>query len=267
MKNLFLSKELLFTATLIVAVINNSFAQLSPPGLGKAKTASWFAFGLKQSLDSTQQKESTTYIGMGRKSGLDESNPMSNLAILVINEEISNHFREHWIYAYALSYRRSNLFEPYAPYEDLDPAIEQEFRAYGRFSYVTGNDGLKWKNTIRQEFRKFYNSDFSNPDETFQLRTRFKTQLNIDLGNQKIHHIIGSAEVLFSISKENYPENKWSKFGYKETRFGLYYSLSPRDIPLVFDLGYMHNIIGQSDVVDVNYVALDIIWKDPFKKW
>lgn len=261
------SSENLCAAILIVIAMHSSFAQLSPPGLGKAKTASWFAFGLKQSLDSMKRMESTTYIGMGRKSGLDESNPMSNFAILVINEEISNHFREHWIFSYALSYRRSNLFEPFAPYEDLNPAIEQEFRAYSRFSYVTGNDGIQWKNTMRQEFRKFYNSDFSNPDETFQLRTRFKTQLNIDLGTQKIHQIIGSAEILFSISKENYPENKWSKFGYKESRFGLYYSLSPRDIPFVFDFGYIHNIIGRSDVVDVNYIALDIIWKNPFKKW
>lgn len=265
MKEYFLNKTLVLAVIFMVA-FQSTFAQLSPPGLGKAKTASWFAFGVKQSLDSLKKKESTTYIGLGRKSNPDARNPLSKMAILVINEEISNHYSEHWTYSYALSYRRSNLYDSYAPYEELNPAIEQEFRVYGRYSYLLGTEGVKWKNTVRQEFRKFFNPDFSQTDENFQLRTRLKTQLNVDLGTQKIHHLIGSVEALFAISKEHSPKNKWSKFGYKESRFGLYYSVTPHDIPFVFDLGYMHNIIGKSDVVDVNYIAFDVIWKNPFGK-
>jgi hypothetical protein len=71
--------------------------------------------------------------------------------------------------------------------------------------------------------------------------------------------------MLFAISKENEPEKQWSKFDYKESRLTLYYSLSPHEIPFIFDVGYMYNIIGKgTDSSDVNYLAVDIIWKNPF---
>ncbi|GAA3743943.1 MULTISPECIES: DUF2490 domain-containing protein [Flavobacterium] len=259
------SKLLLAVVIFVVTFSNKSYAQLSPPGLGEGKNAAWFAFGVRQSLDSLKQKESTTYVGYGLKSSPDENNPFSKMAILVINEEISNRYSKNWEYSYALSYRRSNNYNSEAPYEELNPAIEQEFRVYGRYSYITEGNGLKWKNTIRQEFRKFFNPDFSNTEENFQLRTRLKTQLSLDLGSTKTHHIIGGAEVLFAISKENEPEKEWSKFDYKESRLTLYYSLTPHEIPFIFDVGYMYNLIGKgSDISDVNYLALDIIWKNPF---
>ncbi|MEO5789383.1 DUF2490 domain-containing protein [Gelidibacter sp.] len=266
MKKICFQNKTLLLAVIFMAAFSNSYAQLSPPGLGKAKTAAWFAFGIKQSLDSLEHKVSTTYVGLGYKSDPDNTNPFTKMGILVLNEEISNRFHKNWEYSYALSYRRSNLYDSSAPYEKLSPAIEQEFRVYGRFSYITGTDHITWKNTIRQEFRKFYNPDFTKTDENFQLRTRLKTQLNFDLGTQKIHHIIGSAEALFAISKENYPKNNYSNFQYKEARLGLYYSITPQDIPFTFDLGYMHNIIGKSNVVDVNYLAIDVVWKNPFGK-
>ena len=266
MNKLFIDSKFLFLAVIFMTVITSSYAQLSPPGLGNANNASWFAFGIKQSLDTISHNVSTTYIGIGRKSSPDESNPFSKMAILVLNEEISNRYKEHWEYSYAISYRRSNLYESSAPYEELNPSIEQEFRVYGRYSYLTGNSRIKWKNTFRQEFRKFYTPDFSNTDENFQLRTRLKTQLNINLEPTSVHQIIGSAEALFAISKDNYPENEWSKFKYKEARLGLYYSLSPPDIPFTFDFGYMHNLIGKSDVINVDYIAFDVVWKNPFGK-
>ncbi|MBO9584859.1 MAG: DUF2490 domain-containing protein [Flavobacterium sp.] len=267
MKKVLARSKLFLAALIFVVTLSNTYAQLSPPGLGEAKNASWFAFGVRQSLDSLKQKESTTYVGVGLKSSPDENNPFSKMAILVINEEISNRYKKNWEYSYALSYRRSNNYDSAAPYETLDPAIEQEFRVYGRYSYVMEANGLKWKNTVRQEFRKFFNPDFSNAEENFQLRTRFKTQLSLDLGTTKTHHIIGGAEALFAISKENEPEKQWSKFDYKESRFTLYYSLSPHEIPFIFDVGYMYNLIGKgADISDVNYLAVDIIWKNPFGK-
>ncbi len=265
MKKVPARSKLLLAALIFVVTLSNTYAQLSPPGLGEAKNASWFAFGVRQSLDSLKQKESTTYVGVGLKSSPDENNPFSKMAILVINEEISNRYKKNWEYSYALSYRRSNNYNSTAPYETLDPAIEQEFRVYGRYSYIMEGNGLKWKNTVRQEFRKFFNPDFSNAEENFQLRTRLKTQLSLDLGTTKTHHIIGGAEALFAISKENEPEKQWSKFDYKESRFTLYYSLSPHEIPFIFDIGYMYNLIGKGAAIsDVNYLAVDIIWKNPF---
>lgn len=265
MKKVPAKSKLLLAALIFVVTIGNSYAQLSPPGLGEANNASWFAFGVRQSLDSLKQKESSTYVGIGLKSSPDENNPFSKMAILVINEEISNRYEKNWEYSYALSYRRSNNYDSASPYETLNPAIEQEFRVYGRYSYIMEGNGLKWKNTIRQEFRKFFNPDFSTAGESFQLRTRLKIQLSLNLGTSKTHHIIGGAEMLFAISKENEPEKQWSKFDYKESRLTLYYSLNPHEIPFIFDVGYMYNLIGKgSDISDVNYLAVDIIWKNPF---
>lgn len=265
MKTLLSRNKRQIIAMVGMLLFSTTYAQLSPPGLGKANTASWFAFGIKQRLDTLKQKESTTYIGIGRKSNPDENNPMSKPGILVLNEEISNHYKEHWTYSYALSYRRSNLYASEAPFDETEPSIEQEFRVYGRYSYLMGNQNIKWKNTVRQEFRKFFNPDFSKTDENYQFRTRLKSQVNFALGTQKVHQIIVSAEALFAISRENFPEEEWSKFAYKESRFALYYSLSPKEIPFTFDLGYMYNLIGKDSNVDgVNYLALDVVLKNPF---
>ncbi|WP_413997994.1 hypothetical protein ACMDB5_09340 [Flavobacterium sp. W1B] len=267
MRKLFKSKKTVLTAIIFLIAFTASYGQLSAPGLGKGKTASWFAFGVKQSLDSLQKKESMTYIGIGRKSTLDDTNPFNKMAILVLNQEFSNRYAKNWQYSYAISYRRQNEYESTAPYETADPAIKQEFRIYGRYSYLTGNNRLKWKNTFRQEYRKFFNPDFTKSDEDYQFRTRLKTQLNVDLGTQKLHHIIGSAEALFSISKEHSPKSEWTKFDYKESRFALYYSLTPREIPFTFDFGYAYNLIGKgAKTSGVHYLAIDVIWNNPFGK-
>ena len=188
------------------------------------------------------------------------------MGILVLNQEFSNHYTKHWQYSYAISYRRSDLYESAAPYEHADPAIEQEFRLYGRYTYLTEIGAVKWKNTFRQEYRKFFNPDFTKSGEDYQFRTRLKTQVNIDLGTEKLHHIIGSAEALFAISKENRPINEWTKFSYKESRFGVYYQLTPHEIPFTFDFGYMYNLIGKNKKTGVNYLAIDVVWNNPFGK-
>lgn len=267
MRNALNIKKNALTAILFLLAFTSSYAQLSPPGLGKAKTASWFAFGIKQALDTVHKKESTTYIGIGRKSSPENTNPFNKMGILVLNQEFSNHYAKNWQYSYAISYRRSNEYESTAPYQTADPAIEQEFRIYGRYTYLTEFGAVKWKNTFRQEYRKFFTPDFTKSNEDYQFRTRLKSQINIDLGTQKLHHIIGSAEALFAISKENRPTSEWTKFSYKESRFGLYYQLTPREIPFTFDFGYMYNLIGKGTKTSgVNYLAIDVVWNNPFGK-
>ena len=266
MTKLLITKKTILTGLLLLLTVT-IFAQVSPPGLGKGKNASWFAFAIKQSLDSLHKKESTTYIGIGRKSTPDDSNPFNKMGILILNQEFSNRYHKNWQYSYAISYRRQNEYESTAPYDLANPAIKQEFRIYGRYSYLTGTSTIKWKTTFRQEYRKFFNPDFTKNSEDYQLRTRLKTQLNIDLGTQKIHHIIGSAEALFSTSKKYKPASEWTKFEYKDSRFGLYYSLTPKEIPFTFDFGYGYNLIGKgSKTSGVNFLAIDIIWNNPFGK-
>lgn len=96
-------------------------AQISPPGLGLANSASWFAVGVRQELDTLKAWQSVTYIGIGRKSNPDNYNPLAKPAILVMNQEFYHQFHHHWQYSFALSYRRQDEYEKLSPYEHESP--------------------------------------------------------------------------------------------------------------------------------------------------
>ncbi len=246
--------------------MSNSFSQISSPGLGKANTASWFAFGIRQELDTIQGKgwQSMSYIGLGRKSNPDNYDPFFKQAIFAVNQEFYHQFHSDWQYSFALSYRRQDEYLDNPPYEHDTPKLKQEFRLYSRFSYIFKTSNIKLIPTFRQEFRKFYAPDFQNVSEDFQLRSRFRLQLAVNLDARKTHKLIASSEQLFSISKET-DSNTWTDFSYRESRFSLYYSLSPKTIPFVFSLGYMNNLVGVKDSYNVHYLAFDIVIENPFK--
>lgn len=243
-------------------------AQISPPGLGEAKTASWSAFGVKHQLDSLGKKTSLSYIAIGRKSSPDNNNLFSKQAILVINHEVYHSFAPHQQYSYALSYRRQPVYEKESPYEK--EGTEQEFRVYGRYAY-TFNFGKKWKlkSTIRQEFRKFFDPGFHNTEEIFQLRTRLKNQLTYTLSSKNNQKLALSTEFLFSASYLNDPSPKWTPFGYKEMRIAVYYMFCIPKSPFSVDIGYMNDLIQDSHSITkggVHYLAADLIWNLPYKK-
>lgn len=249
-----------FLYTLIFSLINVfAYSQITPPGLGKTNSASWFAIGLKQKLN--EKNTSVTYLGLGRVSGTDESEPINYPALFVADQEFSHKLNNHWKYNVALSYRRqheyTNGFKEPAAY------IKQEFRFYTRLKYALKFDKFKWAGTVRQEVRKFYNDDFSRLPNDFQLRTRLRSQLYYSLGSHSRHILSVSAEALFSIAHD--ADAGWDNFDYKESRFCLYYTFKPQNIPVVFDVGYMNDLIGYGgDVTDVNYLAFDIIVENPF---
>lgn len=255
-------------STLIGPILLSSLiaqAQISPPGLGNANTASWIAIGVRQRLDTANHKQSVTYVGVGRISNPDDENPFKKSAIIVINEEFYNQFHKHWQYSVALSYRRQNEYEDVAPYEKQSNGngLKQEFRVYGRFSYILRTKNWKLVSTYRQEFRKFYTSSFKDWEENYQLRSRFRVQLTRSLDRNKKHNLVASAEALFSISKESNKE--WTDWDYHESRFCFYYSFIPLKSSLVVSIGYMNNLIGKyGSLSDAHYMALDIIWNDPF---
>lgn len=237
-----------------------AFAQLSPPGLGESETAFWSAVGVSQKLDG--KNTSKTYFGTGYISGNESANPFNAPSIIVLNQEFYHKLNSKWQYSYALSYRRQHEYD-----EDFDvpedKGIKQEFRVYGRIGYTAHFGNVKWAATLRQEVRKFYTDDFAQVPEGFQLRTRLKTQLTLPLDTVGHHSVIGSAEVLFAMANDSH--EGWNKPDYKETRFCLYYSYSPKDYPVTFDIGYMNDLIGHGKhVSDVNYIAMDIVIKDPF---
>lgn len=242
----------------------NVYAQLSPPGLGKTKTAFWSAFDVRRKLDSLGTKESMTYFGLGRKSDPDHYNLVENQAIIVLNHEQYHNFAPNQQYSYAVSYRRQNNYDDHKPYSS--EGIEQEFRVYGRYAYTLPlADRWKWKNTVRQEFRKFYAADFSKTDENFQLRTRVKTQWVYHLPTQNKQTLTLSAEGLFAISNSNEADKGWSKYTYKETRLGLYYGFQLPKTPISMDIGYVNNLIKDYKAAQsgVHYLAVDLIWTIP----
>ncbi|AZB01607.1 DUF2490 domain-containing protein [Chryseobacterium joostei] len=243
-------------------------AQISPPGLGDANTAFWSAFGVKRELDSLGKKQTMSYIAIGRKSSPDNNNLFSKQAIFVLNHEVYNSFAPHQQYSYAISYRRQPQYESDAPYEKEN--TEQEFRIYGRYAY-TFNLGKKFKlkNTVRQEFRKFFDADFHKVEEDFQLRTRIKSQLTYNLSQTNNQKLAISAEALFSVSHLNEPEQHWNSFGYREMRLSAYYMFNIPHSPFTVDIGYMDNLIRDSNSIHkggVHYLAADLIWNIPYKK-
>ncbi len=117
-----------------------------------------------------------TYIELGRKSDPDTYNPYHKFAILMLNEEFYNQFHKHWQYFVAFSYRKQNEYLEQAPYDLGSPNFEREFRLYSRFSYIHKTPRLKLAATLRQEFRKFYEPNFTNWSENYQLRSRLWAQ-------------------------------------------------------------------------------------------
>lgn len=263
-KTLYKILSLLF---LVISPFLLLHAQISPPGLGKAKTASWSAIGLKRQLDSTGTKEALTYLGLGTKSTPDDSHPFHKQAIFVLNHEVYHKFAKNQQYSYALSYRRQNVYDADAPYHG--EGVEQEFRLYGRYAYTFRfGERWKWKNTVRQELRKFFTADFKKAEENFQLRTRLKTQVNLKLSDKNKQELAFSAEGLFAVSKMYEPKDDWSKFAYKESRLALYYMTDIPNTPLHLDVGYMNDLIKGYRQADfgVHYFAVDLIWNLPYKK-
>jgi hypothetical protein len=256
-------KNFFVLLTFLVVFVRQSFAQISPPGEGKARTADWFALGIRQKLDTTEGRgwQSMSYIGLGRKSNPDNYNPFFKHEIFVMNQEFYHQLPNAWQYSFALSYRRQDEYSDRPPYEHEYPGLIQEFRLYGRLSYTFYHSRFKLTPTFRQEVRNFYTVNFENTDEIVQMRSRVRLQLTAGLDRDNIHRLMASSEQLFAVSKEQAPAH-WTAFNYRESRFSLYYSYSPKTI--TFSVGYMNNLVGAKKPYDVHYIALDIVIENPF---
>lgn len=247
----------------ILFVISTATAQISPPGLGQAKNASWFALGLRQDLNAQKSWQSMSYIGIGRKSSPSTSNLFQRPAIMVFNQEFYRLFARSWQASFALSYRRQHEYAEEAPYPAEDPALQQEFRIYARLSKKFSAGPFTITPTLRQELRRFYTPDFRPTDQPLELRSRFRVQLSRYVDQKKKHKVMLSSEQLFTSSRAAASQS-WSAFAYKESRLMCCYSYAPTSFPAIFDIGYMYNILGDKAPGGVHYLALDIILKNPF---
>ncbi len=256
-------KRLLFTFLLFLPLFSSG--QIIPAGLGEHHMASWLAFGIKQKLDTLQDLgwQSTTYIATGRMSRPDNRSPLSREGLWVINQEFYNQFRPDWEYSFAFSYRRQNLYQKEAPYNKKDPGMKQEFRIYGRFSYFFQTPFMTITPTLRQEFQKYYDPDFNNYPESLQIRSRLRLKFSIPLVPDESHRLLLYSEQLFSTSYLSQTKN-WTDFKYTDSRFSIYYSYAPQNIPFTFNLGYMNDLIGKSSPSSTSYLAFDLIWENPF---
>jgi len=240
-------------------------AQITPPGLGNARTAAWTAIGAREHLDDVDRRVSLTYVGVGTTSGRDDANPFSRPDILVLNEEYFDQFDPHWMYSVGLSYRRQNAFE--SDGDDWRLKRFHELRLYGRFSSVLGSERVKVVNTLRPEIRGFVQPSFAASETPLQFRFRFKTQVAWAVEKTGRHKLIVAAEELASVGRDRALSSGWSDFGYRESRFSFFYSLDHEKLPCVVDVGLMNNLLGRAtQLVDVQYVALDLVFRDPFAK-
>jgi hypothetical protein len=254
--------KLSFTIFFTIICFSNCSAQFTPAGLGDTNDASWFALGLKQKLNSSGSIVSATHLGMGRISNPDNFNLVQNSSIYVVNEEISNHFTDHWKYSGALSYRWQNEYETTAPYNLDSENARQEFRVYGRIFYLNSFKNINYSFSFRPEMRYFYDRNFNTYTEDRQFRTRFRGKMSIGLNELKTHKLITSAEFLFSTTRDS----SWSKYEYKEARFAIYYAITIPKLNTTFNFGYMNNFLGKADLKDVHYLAFDIELKNLFSK-
>lgn len=245
----------------ILCFISESYGQISPPGLGDTSTAMWSAIGVKEQLDSLNAL--TVYAGMGRISGPGSDNPINKPSISVLNAEVYHNLGKGWKYSYALSYRRQSQYDDAYPYHLENPAIKQEFRAYGRLSYsIKGAGGTKYSLTLRQEVRAFFDSAFEAESNELQLRTRLKAGIWLPLGEGN-DGVTGTAEALFSIT-DGHGEG-WGTYDYKESRFCLYYTFAPQALHMVVDVGYMNDLMGYGHhIADASYLAVDVVLVDVF---
>lgn len=242
-----------------------SSSQIVPAGLGKTNLNSWIAFGVKQDLGNKKDGgwSSVTYAGIGRISNQNSHNLFRYSGIFILNQEFYNRFYSNWEYSLALSYRKQDIYLKEAPYNHADPPFKNELRFYIRFSYLWKTNFMEITPTIRQEISKYYTPAWSDFSENLRLRTRFRLKFNIPLTPEKDHRLILFSEQLFSTS-QNVSNRKWSPFEYADSRFSLYYSLSPQNTPVTFNFGYMLNWVNDSPDYTGHYFAIDAILNNPF---
>ncbi|UBM60611.1 DUF2490 domain-containing protein [Marinilongibacter aquaticus] len=238
-------------------------AQITPPGLGEMHTASWAALGVKQKLNAKGNLTSTTYVGEGAISTPKDYNPFERASIYVLNEEIAHQFSKNWKYSGALSYRWQNEYKSSSPFEKDNPSGRQEIRLYARYSYLTGQNRTRFSFTYRPELRFFFNPDFSPNENRFQFRSRLGAKVSFALNEAQTQKLIVSSEFLLALNKSN---EDWQKLKYNDTRFCLYYSVAVPKSKIVLDIGYMNDLIAKSPTTDVHYLAVDLIFKNPFSK-
>lgn len=258
-----------FFLVLIFSIIKCtiSFSQITPAGLGRTNTAFWTVVSVRQDLDTARKWQSVTYIGYSSVSGQDDYDPFKNKGILVLNQEFYQQVHKNIQLSYALSYRNQYEYEEEAPYDPRDPEFFREFRLYTRITAMHTTPRARLAFTTRFDFRTFTTPDWQTHRETFQFRTRFRGQLTINFTKDKVHRGIFAAEALISTRYSEIPQKRWSPYAYKDARMAATYSFSPPNHPIMYNTGFMFNVIDTGvNTFVATFFNVDIVIKNLFKK-
>lgn len=253
-------KKLFFVVCIIMFLGKSSLAQLSAPGMGELEFGNWYAVGMRQ--DITKDLESMTYVGQGLKSADGSKMLALKPYIFVVNQEFYRELSNHWKVSLAGSYRHQKD-EILNVDQESSYDIQQEFRIYGRVSYVSKIGKAKLTQTARQEVRRFVDQNWNNTDSPIELRSRLKSQVAFPLDNQGTHKLTAGAELLFS-TKRNNTSKVWSDLAFKETRLTMFYTYRMKEVPVALSVGYMNNMIKSQNYKSNHYLSLDVVIENPF---
>lgn len=255
-----LTVTLLFIALLFAAA---GQAQIGPPGMGDVRWASWGAMGITQRLDTAGHNTWTGYLGHGRRRTMQHEQPWGAPAILVIDQQLSHRFHEHWHGALGLSYRQQEQYGTGDNGSDPAPGMKQECRVHARAIHKFRSGHWRSSLTLRQEFRLFYDPAFAPWTEDEELRTRFKLQAERGFGRNEAHAVVVSMEHLFATDHTRSAPQEWTPLGYRECRAGAYFVERGHGI-WELALGGMCDFVRSAHPLAGSYLVASVVLRDPF---
>ncbi len=259
-------KLLAFLYCLVISAFQLN-AQITPAGLGKTNTAFWTVVSFRQDLDTAKKWQSVTYLGVSSVSGQGSYDPFQHKGIIVLNQEFYHQIHKNFQMSYAVSYRSQYEYLEEPPYDPRPQEFFREFRFYTRLIASHAPPRVRFAFTTRFDFRSFTTPEMKTHRETFQFRTRFRGQVILNLTKDKVHRGIFAAEALISTKYSEIPSPTWSPFAYKDARFALTYSLSPKNHPIIYNTGFMFNLIDTGkNAFLATFFNVDIVIKNLFKK-
>lgn len=238
-------------------------AQITPAGFDHTKVVSWEAVGIIQSLDSLDKKQVIVYLGTATESRPDDANLFERPGIFVSDQQFQHQFHPHFKYNIGLSYRLQHHYSDQYPFDHDSPGKVHEIRTYSTFSWTKSFKRAQWDLSFKEEMRNFFTSEITKPKFPLKLRSRLKSKWKFSLDKNKIHQLIFQAEVLLSTGKESV--QTWDRFHYTDTRLSVFYSFTPKHHPFKFEVGYMNEIRGIDANEDINFLAVNFLWINPFK--
>lgn len=238
-------------------------AQIGPPGMGVVKSASWFAMGITQQLDTAGDIRWNAYVGHGRCSTSQQGMPWQRQAIQVFDQLITYRFHSQWQVGAGASLRFQQRYSDSDPFDRITPPRD-EVRLHARIMHGWPIGRWRMQLTLKQELRRFFTPDLQPWKEDIEWRTRFKVQAEHALGQQGGRKVVCSLEELFAMDHVRGAQDAWTSMGYRETRASVYVVQRMANDRMEVALGGMADLVRGADQAICPYLAMSLTWRDPF---